>query len=122
MVHVQPPQRNYVAAARRDSTAYWLGVEAALKGCGALEFFEYDFVHARAGVDQRGGDDRLLDDRPVQLALDLLAEVGTRGQQLGHARAQFTGPRIDDLNSSSTETAKRNMGVVIYWGVPVGDR
>jgi hypothetical protein len=56
---------------------------------GALEFFEDHFVHAAAGVDQRGGDDRertaFLDvARRAEEALRPLERVGvdTAGQHL----------------------------------------
>src|ERR687896_22247 len=39
-----------------------------------------------------------LDDRLMELALDLFAESrGAGGEKLGHVRAQFPGFRIDDL-------------------------
>ena len=42
---------------REDALVDELAVEDDFHVAGALELFEDDFVHARAGVDERGGDD-----------------------------------------------------------------
>ena len=42
---------------REDAAVGELAIEVDLEVAGALELLEDHFVHARAGVDQRGGDD-----------------------------------------------------------------
>src|SRR5579862_3726844 len=44
--------------AREDALFHELAVEVDFGVTGALELFENDLIHARAGVDQRRGDDR----------------------------------------------------------------
>jgi len=49
-----------------------------------------------------------LDDRLVQLALDLIAERGrARRDELAHVRPESPGTRIDDLELSSTPSVNR---------------
>ncbi len=78
---------------REDALVGNLAVEDDFRVTGALELFEDDLVHAAAGVDQGGGDDReraaLLDvARRAEEALGALQGVGvdTAGQHLAGAR------------------------------------
>src|SRR3546814_15105810 len=66
---------------REDALVRNLAVEHDFGVTGALEFLEDHFVHAAAGVDQRGGDDReraaFLDvARGTEEALGALERVG----------------------------------------------
>src|SRR5690606_31834319 len=77
---------------REDALVGNLAVEHDFAVTGALEFFEDDLVHAAAGVDQRGGNDRqaaaLLDvARGSEKALRPLQRIGvdTAGQDLTRA-------------------------------------
>jgi hypothetical protein len=74
---------------REDALVRDLAVEDDFRVTGALELFEDDFVHAAAGIDQRGGDDRqrtaFLDvARGAEEALRTLQRIGvdTAGQHL----------------------------------------
>src|SRR6201999_2409289 len=74
---------------REDTLVGDLTVEDDFRVTGALELFEDDFVHAAAGIDQGGGDDReraaLLDVAgSTEEALRALQRVGvdTAGQHL----------------------------------------
>jgi hypothetical protein len=72
-----------------------LAVEHDLAVAGALELLEDDLVHARAGVDERGGDDReraaLFDvARRAEETLRALQRVGVDAARQHLARARHT--------------------------------
>src|SRR5690349_17357912 len=76
-----------------DALVADLAVEDDFRVTGALELFEDDLVHAAAGIDQRGGDDRqaaaFLDvARRAEEPLRALQRVGVdaAGQHLARAR------------------------------------
>src|SRR6185503_9117309 len=83
-----------------------LAIEMDFQVTRALELFEDDFVHARAGVDERGGDDGqrapLLDvARRAEEALRALQRVAV------HAARQHLARRRDDGVVGASETCNR---------------
>ena len=70
--------------AGEDAPVGELAVEVDFHVAGALELLEDHFVHARAGVDQRGGDDG-------QRAA-LLDVAGRAEEALGRCRALVSTP------------------------------
>ena len=93
---------------REDALVHQLAVEMDLAVAGALELLEDDVVHAAAGVDQRGGDDRqraaLLDVaggaeealRPVQrVGVDAARQHLARGRLHGVVGARQAGDRVE---------------------------
>src|SRR5262249_21170870 len=84
------PRRKRVRARGGDTQAH------ALRGLGQLAAAADDLLGQLADVGADLGAD--LDDRLVQLALDLIAERRrARRQQLRHVRAKLPGVRIDDV-------------------------
>jgi hypothetical protein len=82
-----------MSSAREDALLHQLAIEVDLAVAGALELFEDHLVHARAGVDERGGDDgqraAFLDvARRAEEALGLVQRVGvdTAGEDLARRR------------------------------------
>ena len=99
---------------REDALVGQLAVEADLHVAGALELLEDDLVHARAGVDQRRGEDG---ERAAELdvagrAEELLGRVQRRasrrrrrgcGREAGVFRLKARAMRV--MESSSTTTS-----------------
>ena len=74
------------------------GRDAQPDALGALRELAADVADLVLELGDVGADLRAdLDDRLVELALDLIAERGARRQQLGHVRAQLPGLGVHDL-------------------------